>query len=278
MIRLGPGSYYGETERHWSVGGFFLAESVYAPGYRIPAHAHESPFFYLVLEGSSTETSARRTATCAPSTLIFHPAGEAHANHWHEAGGRCLHIEVPAARVAQVEQHAPFLAGAVEFHGGRAPWLARRVYDETHANDAAAPLAMEGLILELLAEVARHPQRVGDRRAPRWLRAVDDLLHARFDESLSLNEIAAAAGVHPAHLARVFRHQHGCTIGDYVRRLRIESACRQLAGTDRPLIEIALDAGFVDQSHFTRTFRQQMRTTPGEFRAQRRGRNSDTRE
>jgi AraC family transcriptional regulator len=277
MVRLGPGHFYGERVRHCAVGGFFLAESVYAPNHRIPAHVHESAFFYLVLGGSSTETSHRRTTTCASSSLVFHPVGEAHANHWHEGGGRCLHIEVSADRLAQMEQHARLLSHAAEFHGGRATWLAHRVSEESRVMDAAAPLAVEGLILELLAEVARHPVPLEDRRPPRWLHHVRELLRARFAESLSLDEIAAAAGVHPAHLARSFRRHERCTVGDYQRQLRVECACRLLVTSDQPLIEIAIEAGFVDQSHFTRTFKRQMGMTPGEFRAQHRRRNSDAR-
>jgi AraC family transcriptional regulator len=68
------------------------------------------------------------------------------------------------------------------------------------------------------------------------------------------------------HLARAFRRHYGCTPGDYVRKLRVESACRRLATSDAPLIEVALSAGFSDQSHFRRAFRRQVRMMPGEFR------------
>jgi AraC family transcriptional regulator len=92
------------------------------------------------------------------------------------------------------------------------------------------------------------------------------LFHDRFTENISFDEVAAAVGMHPVHLAREFRRHFGCAPGEYIRRLRVEFACRRLASTDTPLIEVALSAGFADQSHFTRTFRRQMRMTPGEFR------------
>jgi AraC family transcriptional regulator len=85
-------------------------------------------------------------------------------------------------------------------------------------------------------------------------------------------------GVHPAHLARVFRQQYGCTLGDYVRRLRVEFACRRMTTGDTPLVEIALAAGFADQSHFTKTFKSLVGITPAEFQRQFRPRNADTRE
>jgi hypothetical protein len=58
----------------------------------------------------------------------------------------------------------------------------------------------------------------------------------------------------------------GCSVGDYVRQLRVEDACRRLATLDAPIVEIALAAGFTDQSHFTRTFQRLRGLTPAEFR------------
>ncbi|MHC5538136.1 helix-turn-helix domain-containing protein, partial [Singulisphaera rosea] len=122
------------------------------------------------------------------------------------------------------------------------------------------------LALEIFAEASRVTVPPGDKTPPRWLRGARDLLHDRFAEMVSFDEIATAIGIHPVHLARTFRRYYGCTPGEYLRRLRVEFACQKLATTSTPLIEIALAAGFSDQSHFTRTFRLQMRMTPGEFR------------
>jgi transcriptional regulator GlxA family with amidase domain len=58
----------------------------------------------------------------------------------------------------------------------------------------------------------------------------------------------------------------GCTVGEYVRRLRFEFACQQILTTRRQLCDVALDAGFADQSHFNRMFRSQMGVTPFVYR------------
>jgi AraC family transcriptional regulator len=72
-------------------------------------------------------------------------------------------------------------------------------------------------------------------------------------------------GVHPDHLVHAFRRQYHCTVGEYVRQLRIEFACRQITSSDMPLAEIAVEAGFADQSHFTKTFKRLVGMTPSEF-------------
>ena len=74
--------------------------------------------------------------------------------------------------------------------------------------------------------------------------------------------------MHPAHLARVFRAHHGVSVGEYARRLRLAWAAGELARTDTPLAVIASQAGFADQSHFTRLFRQHLGITPARYRAQ----------
>src|SRR5206468_2009075 len=82
-------------------------------------------------------------------------------------------------------------------------------------------LAMEGLALEILAEMSRHPVPSSERTPTRWLLRARELIHSRFTENLSLGEIALEVGVHPVHLARVFRCHFASTLGGYVRKLRV---------------------------------------------------------
>jgi AraC family transcriptional regulator len=72
--------------------------------------------------------------------------------------------------------------------------------------------------------------------------------------------------VHPAHLAREFRRRYQQTIGEYVRSLRIEFARQELHTSDKPISEIAIGAGFFDQSHFARTFKLITGFPPAAFR------------
>jgi AraC family transcriptional regulator len=87
-----------------------------------------------------------------------------------------------------------------------------------------------------------------------------------FSETLTLTQIAQVVGVHPVYLATAFRKKFGLTIGEFVRKLRIEHACDELIKGDLPLAAIALDAGFVDQSHFSKVFKLQVGTTPANYR------------
>ena len=84
---------------------------------------------------------------------------------------------------------------------------------------------------------------------------------------LGLGAVADAVGRHPAHVARTFRRHFGCSLGEYLRRIRLEHAARRLRETDRSISEIALDAGFYDQAHFGRCFRAWASVSPRVYRA-----------
>jgi AraC family transcriptional regulator len=264
--KLPAGSFYGETTHRRVGDGATFAESVYRRDLRIPTHEHAHAFLNLVLEGTYTETCGTRARTRGPFSLALHPSGERHADHWHGVGGRVFHVEISPGLVERVRGYSSVLDGAEEFQGGVPSWLAMRLYHEHLRSDAESPLVMEGLLLELLAECSRRrgSDRVG--KPPPWLERVRGLLHDQFAENLTLEAIAAEAGVHPVHLARVFRQHCGRTLGDYVRQLRVEFAARQLITTQTPLAALALGAGFADQSHFCRTFKRHTGISPASFR------------
>ena len=121
------------------------------------------------------------------------------------------------------------------------------------------------MALQLLSRLGREAPPT-PLTTPSWLRDVRDQLHAAPAESLSLTDLGAAAGVHPTHVVRAFTAAFGMPPGRYIRKLRLDLAAVALAGSDLPLSRIAADAGFYDQSHFTRLFRDEIGVTPGEYR------------
>ena len=125
---------------------------------------------------------------------------------------------------------------------------------------------VEGARLQLLARAARAKSERRRRAAQSWLEEVREVLHRRVPACPSLSELAWLAGVHRTHLARSFKREFGVTVAQYTRALRVEWAAVQLRSTDAALGELAREACFADQSHFTRVFKRHMGTTPGAFR------------
>jgi AraC family transcriptional regulator len=98
------------------------------------------------------------------------------------------------------------------------------------------------------------------------LKQAKDFIADEFSQPLTLSIIAGAVNVHPVYLANSFRRHYGCTIGEYVRQRRVKFACDRISNSRDPLAEVALAAGFANQSHFARAFKQVTGMTPGEYR------------
>lgn len=102
---------------------------------------------------------------------------------------------------------------------------------------------------------------------PDWLRRVKRRLADRFTTPPSIAGLARGAGVSADHLARSFKRRYGLGIHEYVRALRVEWCTWSLVeAPDRSLAELAVLAGFADQSHLTREFRRVRGITPGRLR------------
>jgi AraC family transcriptional regulator len=249
------------------VGGFVLSECAYPPGLRMPEHEHEPAYFSLVLSGGYTETIADAELSGRPATLLSHPPGRAHAVAFHEREVRIFRAEVKPRWLERLREYDLKLERPDCFAGGPAVGLALRLYKEFRETDKYSPLAVEGIILELVAEVARRTERTRERRAPRWLERAREMLHEQAGSAPTLAALAREVGVHPVHLAHEFRRFYRESVGECARRLRVERACAEMTRSERPLSQIAADAGFYDQSHFSNAFKRHTGLTPAEFRS-----------
>lgn len=252
-------------KRATTISGFSLREGRHPAGSALPWHTHPGPTLCFVYAGAFTESFAGATLECTPGTVKITPAGEPHWNRFGREDTRGLLVEADASRVESLGGYAAVLAERGSFQDERLAVLAWRVAGELRRRDTAAALAIEGLLLELLAGVARERELRLTGALPRWLAEARNYLHDPGQVG-SLSELATAVGVHPVTLARGFRKAYGCSVGAYLRRLRVARAARELAETDAPLAEIALAAGFADQSHFSNVFRRETGLSPSAFR------------
>ena len=265
-INLPSGQLYGNRLRSCAISELKLMETAYAPGTELPRHSHECASLCLVLQGTYSEVYGRRTRVCKPSTLIFYSPGEEHSDRFHAEGGRCFNAEVSMRWLARVREYSTVMDSQTEFGGARLIILATKLYNEFRLMDETAPLAIEGLMLEIVAEASRRTEATRERKIPRRIERAKEFLKAHFHEPVRLGQVAEAIDAHPVYLAREFRKHYNCTVGECVRRLRVELACSQLSGTDEPLAKVALSAGFSDQSHLSRALRSYTGLSPAEYR------------
>jgi AraC family transcriptional regulator len=258
----------GKTAKSVTLDGFTVIESTYQPSTVLPSHAHDGATVSLVRRGSFTEVLRRQAHECKAFDLLIEPAGELHTDQFGKRGATCLHIAISAKRLAYFREFSNALDSPAKFCGGLLPTFVTKLDLELAVMDSASALAIEGLVLEILAQATRCSKDTEVATPTIWLRRTHELLRSKYASKLTLNEIAATAGVNPSHLARAFRRHFHCSIGEYLRRLRIEAAIALIVKGNTPLAEIATVVGFCDQSHFTNAFRKQTGATPARFASQ----------
>jgi AraC family transcriptional regulator len=256
---------YGKSIKNWTTADFIIQENLYPPGFRTRSHATENAVLYFVLRGSYTENYAKDSKIRTARTLVFDPPDLAHSTSYHDDGASILRILVNSSRFDPLAAQLPKL-GPCEFKNDILVWLATKLYHECHSSDPVSSVVVDGIALEILGGVLRNSVRPS-HSVPVWLTEARDFIHARFNEAISLGEIAETVKIHPVYLATEFHRRYGWTIGDYVRHLRIQRTMHELTSSDVPLAVIALNAGFSSQSHFSRIFKRLVGVSPGQYRA-----------
>jgi AraC family transcriptional regulator len=270
VIRAETANYYGAVRRRLVVRGLHMSETVYGADTRIPSHQHECPSLFMPLGGAFVEGCTGMVRSYVPGDVSYHPPYEA---HWLDTRGgpaRGFAIEIGA-------EWCDALGGGVAWDGlardlstARVAWVVGRLYYELRAHDSTRTLAIESLGVELGTQLAdtkeREDTRASASRAPLWIGRVREALHAAGRVTPSLAELARMAGVTPVAVIKGFRRHIGRTPGVYLRDLRLANARRALADDTRPLSVVALDAGFYDQSHFSRAFRAAAGISPQAYR------------
>jgi AraC family transcriptional regulator len=231
----------------------------------LDSHYHDRSCLAVFLQGGFRERLNHQVAECTAGTVLLQPPQERHSDHFLATGCRVVAIEPRDLETESLEQVRELFLRVSTHTSPMAFSLAARIAQEMARPDAVTAIAVEGTVLELMAVLLRG-RFADERRVPPWLLRARDRLHADSCAEHSVASLAREAGVHPAYLARQFRRCFGSSVGDYLRRVRIEWAARQIAESDEPLAAIAQHARFADQSHFTRAFRRYFGRPPGQFR------------
>jgi len=148
------------------------------------------------------------------------------------------------------------------------------VMDALRQDGPGSEVMFESLARVLLVKLI---QKYGDERSEEDLRFsrsftarhykdVLDHVAEHFGQAVTVEDMAARAGLSPFHFARLFKETVGQSPYQFVMAYRVEQAREMLQDQSRPIIDIALSCGFSDQAHLTRTFKKLTGQTPTAFR------------
>jgi AraC family transcriptional regulator len=274
---LRGGEFYSPVHARLSTSEVVLCELRQPCSSSVPRHEHQLAYVTLVLGGDYVEGDRGLFDELRPFTAFFNPAGARHSTLIGPSGAFFFTIEFRPEALQALEMRLPDRT-AFDRGAGSMLWPGLSLYSAFKAQ-TADPLVLEAHVVEMLAAIAGlcstetqpsekefSEKQPSPRNAPRWFVRVKERLHEEFRDRLRMRDLARDAGVHPVHLARVFRRIERRTPGEYQQRLQVRAACELLRDPEWPLAAIAAECGFADQSHFTRVFHRMAGTTPARFR------------
>jgi AraC family transcriptional regulator len=268
LVTMGSPSFH-----HVHAPSVDVVAAWFPPHRRLHSHTHAHAVFGVMLDGGFRTRILGRDVDYLASGAWTEPAEERHANSAGDHGARVLVVQPNPGDAELARECRRLLDDVVYLQSAELRADAARLAAECALQDDLSSFVAEGTALAMLARAARlYRSRRHREREPRWLPLAVDYLHAHALDHVALGEVARTVGVHPSRLAHEFRARLGASPGEYVRRLRLEWAAGRLRDGESSIAEIALRAGFYDQSHFSRMFRRHYGIAPAAWRRSRRER------
>lgn len=266
----------------WQVGGVLVEYCYYPPSFGVPLPKHSHIEYQL---GVSTDTSGgyRYRGASHPTPAghfsLLH-SGEVHTTlrkgEWIDQPRTYWMMYIPPEQFSKIafacsgDASLPFFPEPVICDR---PLLDQFLAFFQSLESSAGPLEQAERLLACLSQlVARHAERhrlpPEPKRDGRRVQQVRAYLDAHLAETVTLENLAQLVDLSPYHLHRLFRQEVGLPLHQYQISARVAQAKRLLL-QGLPLKRVAEDAGFADQSHFTRQFKRLMQVTPGRYQIHR---------
>jgi AraC family transcriptional regulator len=261
MLKLQKGEFLGTTDFYQATPEATISVTHYdcGDGDSNLMHYHEHPNFYFILNGGSIEKRTHVAQELQTGAFRFYRAGEYHQNVRCGEQAKSINLEINSSWLQDQHTQESVLEAAVKI-----PWagcLVLKMFYELAAADAATTPSVQLLLNDLVHTTGKTLQS-----RPIWLKRVQELLLDRWSEFLSLEDLAVASGANPITISKHFHRYFGCTLGEYMRKVKVSRSLQLIRSTDLPLTDIAYQCGFADQSHFIRCFKQYTGFLPAHFR------------
>ncbi|NLR58415.1 helix-turn-helix transcriptional regulator [Chitinophaga polysaccharea] len=257
MRKLEAGVFLGEADGVFHQEGVIVSKAVYR---RPPAyqgwHCHEHHHLTVVVKGGNVEHRSVKEKEVLAGQVLFYHSGESHKNSHTQCPSVNINLEIPDSFLT----HYGLSFSAVN----RFPEQLEQMKYAVLKAYQACKLGDAALIPSLLLPGFTAPL-VRKTETPPWVLQLKMLLNDRWNETLSLQEMSVILGIHPVTISRYFPVYFNCSLGEYMRKIKIDRAMVMVHTQEASLTDIAYSCGFFDQSHFIRTFKSVTGFLPRRF-------------
>ena len=260
-VKIAKGCYVGAKVKERAFGGVLTSETVFPDGLISDWHYHQNPHYSHILSGGSKEIRKGGAQWQWTGDGFYYYPGVCHQNLQYQAGTRIFNIELEACFFTEFDSVIPseelmFSERTMVNCSG-----VLKILKECYCPDQYSRIAVEQQCVELVSG-----NTITRCHYPEWSCRIIEILNDQWDCSWSLAGLCKLLDIHPVTLSKYFSKYFNCTLGEYIRRIRVEKALRLIRRKQNSLTEIAYLCGFSDQAHFTRTFVQITGMQPKQYR------------
>lgn len=265
-MKLEHGKYLGKNSRTFHMDGLIVSKTTYQEKVFEGWHFHENNHLSFILEGGNRECRKNGEMAVIPGSIMLYHSGEWHRNSNTQHPSQNINLEIEDSFLTHYG--ASFTAGPhneLNIFQARATLTAIKIYHDCLAADQHSTPSIHQQLLALLQTAGDSSQPEKQLFAGRSGKVIE-LLQDRWNETISLQDLSVITQLHPVTVSRHFSAYFNCSLGEYMRKIRVQKALSLIRQTDQPFTTIAYECGFFDQSHFIRAFREQTGFLPKDFR------------
>lgn len=222
-------------------------------------HSHEDIHLSLILQGGNLESRKTKDIQVSTGKIIAYNQGEVHRNRFTAFPSKNLNLELKSEFFSENNLSIEAI-NSTKIKSLDAYLELLKIYNELHINDLYSE---DTINLSLKSLFTSNPT---SSHKPVWLDQLRDIIEDRWNEFISLNELANILNVHPVTISKYFKKYHQGSLGDYMRKIKVMKALDFLLHTNMSITEIAFACGFSDHSHMIRLFKLYVGYSPKNIR------------
>lgn len=258
---LQTGQYSGSVATLQYLNGLIIGTTVYEKeNFKRDFHYHENPHLTFILQGGNLENRRHQSRELKVGDVVFYHSGEFHQTLPAANFSRNINLEIENSFLEKFEISESEIYTAVR-RNPDSKFLILKMYKELLVSDNLSESSIQILLLNAVSS----SQKLANHQ-PEWVVRLYEILHDQWNEYHNLADLSDELKVHPVTISKYFSKYFGCTLGEYVRKIRVEKSLAMIRSNRHMLTEIGLECGFFDQTHFTRNFKALTGFLPKEFR------------
>lgn len=258
-MKLKKNTFLGNTKEKFQIESCSISVVNYNKPVSEDWHYHEDTHLSLILQGGNLESRKKYDSQVFSGKIMIYNQGEIHRNRHTLFPSKNLNLEIKNDFFKKSNLSFNNL-NLIENINLEAYLDLIKIYNELHINDVYTSDSIELSIKSLFTT------KKESLKKPKWVIQLKEIVEDRWNEFISLNELAIELNVHPVTISKYFKKFYNCSLGDYMRKVKLKRALHFLFHTKMSITEIAFKCGFSDHSHMIRVFKLYLKINPKNIR------------